>query len=149
MALGEWLAQNWFNLFSAAGMAGLVFAVTSLRAETKTRRLANLLTVTSNHREIWKEFLHNPKLERIRNASVDTTKRPITEVERVFVTSVILHIHSVYYAMNDQMIIKLDGLRQDVGEFISLPIPREVWEQIKIVQNDEFVAFVESCRNWK
>jgi hypothetical protein len=32
---------------------------------------------------------------------------------------------------------------------MSLPIPRAIWEKVKVVQNDDFVAFVESCRNWK
>jgi hypothetical protein len=72
MEIGGWASQNWFNLFSAIGiMAGLSFTTYSLRSETKTRQIANLLTITANHREIWKEFLNNPKLARIRDASAD------------------------------------------------------------------------------
>jgi hypothetical protein len=62
---------------------------------------------------------------------------------------VIQHLSTVYYAMNDQLVIKVEGIRRDIAQFLSLPIPREVWEKIKVLQNDEFVAFVESCRNWK
>jgi hypothetical protein len=40
-------------------------------------------------------------------------------------------------------------LRRDVAQFFSLPIPRAVWEKTKVTQNDDFVAFVESCLNWK
>jgi hypothetical protein len=59
--MAQWLAENWFNLFSSAGiMGGLWFTAVSLRSETKTRRVANLLTITANYREVWKEFFHSP-----------------------------------------------------------------------------------------
>lgn len=150
MEIGEWLSQNWFNLFSAAGIIGsLWFTAVSLRSETKTRRVANLLTITANHREIWTAFLENEKLARVRDAGADTTKQPVTDAEKIFVTFVILHMSSVFHAMSDQLVVKVEGLRRDIAQFFSLPIPREVWEKIKVLQNDDFVAFVESCRNWK
>ena len=150
MGIGEWLRQNWFDFSSVIGIiASLCFTAFSLRSETKTRRIANLLSITANHREIWKEFLNNPKLARVRDAAADTAKQPVTDAERVFVTSVILHTNSVYYAISDKLVIKYERLRQDIAQFFSLPIPREVWEKIRVLQNDDFVAFVESCRIWK
>ena len=150
MGIGEWVSQNWFSLFSAIGIiAGLWFTAFSLRSDTKTRRIANLLTITANHREVWKVFLNDKSVSRVRDASADTAKQAITDAERVFVTFVIFHMSSVFYAMNDQLVVKVEGLRRDIAQFLSLPIPREVWEKIKVLQNDDFVAFVESCRNWK
>ena len=150
MGIGEWILQNWFNLFSAIGIiAGLWFTAFSLRSETKTRRVANLLTITANHREIWKEFLNNPKLARVRDAAADTAKQPVTDAERVFVNLVIQHINSVYYAMSDQLVVKYEGLRRDIAQFFSLPIPQAVWDRMKIFQNDALVRFIEECRNWK
>jgi len=67
----------------------------------------------------------------------------------VFVTFVILHMSSVFHTMSDQLVVKVEGLRRDVAQFFALPVTREVWEKIKVLQNDEFVAFVKSCRNWK
>jgi hypothetical protein len=146
----QWFTENWFDLLSASGIiAGLWFTAFTLRSDTKTRRIANLLTITANHREIWKAFLAGNGLARVRDGSADIIKQPVTDAERVFVTFVILHMSSVFYAMNDQLVIKLEGLRRDIAQFLSLPIPREVWEKIKVLQNDDFVAFVESCRNWK
>jgi hypothetical protein len=150
MELGGWVSQNWFNLFSAIGIsAGLWFTAFSLRSETTTRRVANLLTITANHREIWKEFLNNPKLARVRDAAADTAKQPVTDAERVFVNLVIQHINSVYYAMSDQLVVKYEGLRRDIAQFFSLPIPKSVWERMKVFQNDALVRFIEECRNWK
>ena len=150
MEIGGWVSQNWFNLFSVIGIiAGLWFTAFSLRSETKTRRIANLPTITANHREIWKEFLNNPKLARVRDAAADTAKQPVTDAERVFVTLVILHINSVYYAMSDQLVVKYEGLRRDIAQFFSLPIPQAVWDRMKVFQNDALVRFIEECRNWK
>ena len=150
MEIGGWVSQNWFNLFSVIGIiAGLWFTAFSLRSETKTRRVANLLTITANHREIWKEFLNNQKLARVRDAAADMAKQPVTDAERVFVTLVILHINSVYYAMSDQLVVKYEGLRRDIAQFFSLPIPQAVWDRMKVFQNDALVRFIEECRNWK
>jgi len=150
MEIGGWILQNGFNLVSAIGIvASLLFTAFSLRSEAKTRQIANLLTITANHREIWNEFLNNPKLARVRDANADTVKEPVTDAERVFVTIIILHIGSVYYAMKDELVIKLEGLRRDVAQFLSLPIPQAVWEKMKVVQNDALVRFIEECRNWK
>jgi hypothetical protein len=150
MGIWDWVSQNWFNLFSAIGIiAGLWFTAFSLRSATKTRRVANLLTITANHREIWKEFLNNPKLARVRDAAADMAKQPVTDAERVFVNLVIQHINSVYYAMNDQLVVKYEGLRRDIAQFFSLPIPQAVWERMKVFQNDALVRFIEECRKWK
>ena len=150
MGFEEWFSQNWFNLFSVVGIiAGLCFTGVTLRSETKTRRIANLLTITANHRAIWKEFLGDPELTRLLDASADLVKLPVSRDEEIFVTLVILHISSVYYAMKDELVIKLEGLRRDVSQFLSLPIPSSVWDKVKLVQNDDVVTFVESCRNWK
>ena len=150
MGIGDWLSNNVFNLLTAVVAVGsLWFTAISLRSETRTRRIANLLSITANHREIWTIFLNDRALARVRDASANTTKQPITDAEWIFVNLVIQHIHSVYRAMNDQLVVKIEGLRRDIAQFLSLPIPSAVWERIKILQNDDFVAFVQACRNWK
>lgn len=150
MEFGDWLATNWFNVLSAGGVVGsLWFTAVSLRSANQTQRIANLLAITANHREVWRVFLNHRELARVRDTSADPAKQPVTQSERVFVNMVIQHVNSVYYALNDQLVVKVEGLRRDIAQFLSLPIPREVWESIKVLQNDDFVAFVESCRNWK
>ncbi len=51
--------------------------------------------------------------------------------------------------MRDELTVSPEGLRRDVSEFFSLPIPAAVWNKFKVLQNDRFVKFVEDCRNWK
>lgn len=143
----QWLAQNWFTLLNAVGIVGgLLFTGYSLRSETKTRRIANLLTMTRNHRDIWTELYRNPALARVLDPDVDTAKNPIRRDEEIFVNLVIQHLNSAYYAMRDELAIKPEGLRRDVGSFFTLPIPAAVWAELKGLQDDRFVAFVEACR---
>jgi len=39
-----------------------------------------------------------------------------------------------------------EGLKAEVRGFFSCPIPKAIWEKMKIFQNKKFTAFVESCR---
>jgi hypothetical protein len=142
----RWIAENWFTALSAVGVVGgLFFTAVSLHSETKTRKIANLLTMTANHREVWKEILHRPELARVVDKSADVVKQSVTPQEQAFVSMVVLHLSSVYEALKDELVIKQQGLRRDVAMFFSLPIPRAVWEKTRILQNADFVAFVEKC----
>jgi len=150
MGFFPWLTRNAFELLNAVGIIGsLLFTAHSLRSETKTRRVANLLALTEAHRNIWKEQLKNPQLGRVLEAKVDLVKEPITRSEQIFVNLVIQHLSVVFHTMRDELTIKPEGLRRDVASFFSLPIPQAVWEQLKAVQDDKFIAFVEACKNWK
>jgi hypothetical protein len=146
----RWIAENWVTALNTVGVVGgLFFTAFSLHSESKTRRFANLLTITKNHRNIWADFYRNPGLARVLDTTADLSKNSVTREEEIFVNLVILHTNSVFYATKDELVVKLEGLRRDVWWFFSLPIPQAVWERAKLVQNDAFVAFVESCRNWK
>jgi hypothetical protein len=80
----QWLTENWFNLFSSLGIiGGLWFTAISLHSETKTRRIANLLTITANYREVWKEFFRSPELARVIEPSADVSKQPVTSAEEL------------------------------------------------------------------
>ena len=148
----HWLAENWLNIFTLLFGSGLWFAVFSIvkntqvrNEEVKEQKIANLLAITASHREIWKIYLYCNNLERIRDVVADTTKHPITHRERVFVNLVIQQVNSVYYTMADQLVVEYDGIRRDIGEFFSLPIPNAVWRSAKPLQSHDFAAFVESA----
>jgi transposase-like protein len=108
-------------------------------------RVANLLTITTNYREVWKEFFRSAELVRVIDPSSDVAKRPVTPEEEFFVSMVISHTSSMYEALKDELVTKQEGLRRNVGSFFSLPIPQAVWKKTKIYQNGDFVAFVEKC----
>lgn len=150
MGIWEWLTANSFDLLSAVGIiGGLFFTAHSLRAEAKTRRVANLISITGSHREVWKLYFNSPELARVFDVKADTIRQPTTQKEEAFVNMVIAHISTVYYAIQNDLVVKQEGVRRDVAQFLSLPIPRTIWDKIKVVQNDDFMEFIESCRNWK
>ena len=141
----QWLTENWFNLLSSVGIiGGLWFTAFSLHSETKTRRIANLLSITANHREVWKEFFHSPELTRVIDPAADVANEPVTRAEELFVGLVISHVNSVFYATHDKLVIQWEGWRRDIAQFLSLPIPKAVWTKAKMLQNQDFAAFIES-----
>jgi len=145
MGVEEWISQNWFDLFSSVGITGgLWFTAVSLHSETKTRRIANLLTITANYRDVWKEFFRSPELARVIDPLADVARQPVTPSEEFFVNMVISHTSSVYEALKDELMTKQEGLRRDVGSFFSLPVPKAVWTKSKLLQNRDFTAFIES-----
>ena len=146
----HWIGENWVTVLNAVGIVGgLLFTAFSLRSETKTRRIANLLAITQNHREVWTELYRRPALERVLKSSAELARQPVSVEEEIFVNFVILHLNSVYQAIKAGLVIKPEGVRRDVWWFFSLPIPQAVWEKMKVLHNDDFVSFVDNCRNWK
>jgi len=93
---------------------------------------------------LWKEFLNQPKLARVLDASANVANQPVTLEEEFFVHMIISHISSMYEALKDELVTKQEGLRRDVASFFSLPIPKAVWQRTKPLQNLDFAAFIES-----
>jgi hypothetical protein len=150
MELHHWIGDHGFDLLEAAAIiASLTFTAVSFRRDDRSRRVENLLTLTQSHRDVWKEQLRDPKLRRVLEAKADLAREPVTRAEEIFVTLVVQHLNIVFHALRDELTIQPEGLRRDVWQFLSLPIPQAVWNQLKPLQNDAFVAFVEACRNWK
>src|SRR4051812_13568852 len=97
-----WLTANAFDLLNALGIVGsLLFTAHSLRSETKTRRIANLLSITEAHRNIWKEHFKNPHLARVLSPQADLSKEPVTPDEEIFVNLVIQHLGVVFQSTAD------------------------------------------------
>lgn len=146
MEFFTWLNQNWFILLQSVGIiASLIFTGLALRLDVKSRRIGNLIDLTQGHREIWSQLYRRPDLARVLDPKADLTDSEVTESERIFVTLVVTHLNSIYHALTDRLTVQPDELRQDVRSLFSLPIPNAVWEQIKSLQDREFVRFVEAC----
>ena len=84
------------------------------------------------------------------DARVDVTRFPVTESERLFVRFLILHLATSFEARKRKMFLLEEGLKRDIREFFTLPIPRAVWFGVRAYQQQDFVAFVEemmtACR---
>jgi len=150
MGILGWVDDNLFNLVSAVGIiSGLYFTAVSYRADERSRQVSNLLALTQNHQRIWQDFYHQPDLARVLDERVDLNQQPMTRAEQEFVNLVVQQLNAVYQATKTGMLMKQEGTRREIADFFSLPIPKAVWEKMKPLQNEDFAAFVEACRNWK
>jgi hypothetical protein len=146
MALTDWINHNWFGLAQTAALAGGLFLIgIALLLEARARRVANLIQLTQQHRDLWERMYSQPELARILDPGVNLSKMGVTAEEEMFVVFIILHLSSTYYGIRSGFFQKPHGLRKDIERFFSLPIPRAVWEKVKALQDAPFVKFVERC----
>jgi hypothetical protein len=145
MGIFSWMAEHGLDLDTMAVTASLLIAAYTTFKDEKARKIGNLLAVSHQYREIWKEVYDQPQLFRILKRDVDLNKEPISNSERLFVKLLILHLDTVYRAMKAGMFVKLQGLRKDIKDFCSLPIPKAVWETMRPLQDKDFIKFVESA----
>lgn len=144
--MGFWITHNSFALFQSGVLAaGLLFIGFGILSEAKARRVSNLIRLTEQHRELWERMYVQPELARILDRDIDVETENVTPDEEMFVTFIILHLSSTYFAIRAGFFQKPHALRKDIEEFFSLPIPHAVWEKVKELQEPPFVRFVERC----
>ena len=152
MGIEEWFSHDWFDILSAVtGIGGLWAAAFAIHKDAKARKdeaqarkVANLLAITANHRELWKVPLLFHELARVIDPAADLTQQPITPAEKFFMSMAISHTSSTFEALKDELLTRQEGLRRDVRAFYSLPVPKAVWSKTKLLQNQDFAAFVDS-----
>jgi hypothetical protein len=138
-----WFSEHWFDLLQSVGIIGsFLLAAYTTWNDTKARRVGNSIAINSQHRNIWKDIYDHPQLARVLDMEADA--KDISIGEELFVTTIIAHLSTVFRAMKQGEFVKLEGLQNDVREFFSLPIPKAVWTKTKLLQNQDFAAFIES-----
>lgn len=142
-----WIATHWLDLLQSVGIvASLLFSQLSFRADAAARKVSNTFIVTAHHREIWSQIFRHPELVRVLQKKVDLEKEAVTAAEEAFVLTLIHHLSATVEAIDAGALAAPEGLRKDVRSFFSLPIPKEVWDRRKGIQDKRFVAFVERAR---
>jgi len=144
--VGQFIAEHGIDVLQSIGIvAGLFTTAYTLHEEAEARRVANLFTVTKHHREIWSFVIDKPELSRVLEARINLEQCPVTESERLFVRFLILHLATSFEARKRRMFFAEEGLKSDMREFFSLPIPRVIWREIRRYQQRDFVQFVEEA----
>jgi hypothetical protein len=147
MGFPTWGAQLWIDLLQTVGIVGgLLFTAYATWKDERARRIGNSIAITEQYRQIWKELYERAELSRVLAKDADVEKQPVSVQEELFVKTLVLHLGTVYRAMKHSEFVKLEGLRRDVREFFTLPIPREVWQRVKSFQDKDFVEFVGKCQ---
>jgi hypothetical protein len=142
----QWIGQHWFDLLQSAGIIGsLLLTAHTLRKDGQARTVSNTIAINEQYSRIWHEFYERPALSRILKKDVDLNRQPVSDEEARFVKTLILHLDTVRRTMAAGIFTEIQGLRKDIRDFFTLPIPKAVWEKIKPFQDRDFVAFVESA----
>jgi hypothetical protein len=141
-----WLQGNWFNVVQTVSIVfALVFTGLSLRRDTRSRRLSNLLILKGEHRELWSIIHGKPEFARILQADVDLVGRPMKSDEEIFLRQMIAHFAAAFELIQDGTPLDLEAFRRDAKEIFSLPLPKSAWQRAKNLQNPGFSKFIEDA----
>ena len=99
--------------------------------------------MTAAHREIWSRIVENPRLGRVLDPAANVKRKPPTLQERLLVQMVVLHVRSAFKASRLGLNIDEEDVAKDIRDFFSLPIPRVVWERVKVYQSPELRRFID------
>lgn len=142
----HWIGEHGFDLLGATGIVcSLLYTARSFRADETSRRIANLLTLTTAHREIWTTLYTRPEIKRVLDPKADLYRKPMSDEEALFVTLLLLHLNATWQATKEGVFRTKQAIEEDIRWFFSLPIPKAVWERSKMLQDSDFVEFVEQC----
>jgi len=141
------VSKNWFDLLQSLGIvASLLLAIHTSRRETRARQISNLNAMKQDYIQIWNVLYSRPELENIFR-SKQPVDRPISVAERLFVKMLIIHLDSAYRAMKAGLFVHLEGLQTDIRTFFAAPVPKKIWEELRALQDRQFVEFVEEVLN--
>lgn len=142
----HWIAEHGFDLLGACGIvASLVFTGLAFYKDEQARHVGNLLAIVTAHREIWSELFVRPELARVLDPQADLKTNPVSLQENLFVNFLLNHLSASFRATQLKMFAPVGPWTQDIRRFLSLPIPKFVWEQSRPLQDPEFVAFIEGA----
>lgn len=142
----HWFAERGKDtLETLALIAGLFFTAASFRADSKERKISNLMSLASSHRDLWLEMNNKPELTRVLKKSLDLKKHPISIIEQRFVHLLITQLAVSYAAQQAGVLPDMKGLEKDIRAFFALPIPGHVWKWSREFQDPAFVEFVQKC----
>lgn len=144
MEVTRWLVHHGESLLESIGIiGGLIFTGVGLHRDSRARRVENLFTITQHHRELWQTASQNPALTRVLEADRETLREPPSQQEKLFVRSLILHLGTVYRAIKLDEMLKPQGMDGDIRAFFLKPVPKLVWNEEKLFQDQDFVIYVE------
>lgn len=141
--INDFLLKNWFDLLQSSFIVGsFILSFIATRNDIRSRKIEHLLHINQSYREIWSKTYTYPELLRIRETNIDLTTHPITESERRMIKEMIIHIYAIYEAIESNQIEKGE-MDKDIYDFLQLPIPNAIWEEVKMYHNKQFIDYID------
>jgi hypothetical protein len=145
-ALSSWVDGNWFNVIQTVGIVGsLWLTMAAANRDAKAKEIENLLSLSEQHRELWKEIPQRIDLARIFQRDGDVLLTPPTVAETEFLNLVFVHFQTGWRVAKAGGITTLKEMQADIQDFFALPLPRAVWEKTRAARNKYFAAFVDKA----
>lgn len=142
--INDFVLKNWFDLLQSSFIVGgFILSFIATRNDIRSRKVEHLLHINQSYREIWGKTYTHPELLRIRETDLDLKKKPITDAESRMVREVIIHIYAIYEAIQNNQLEKGE-MEKDIYDFLHLPIPNSIWEEVKMYQNKQFVDYIDT-----
>ncbi len=142
----QWFADKGKDtLETFALITGLFLTAAAFRADSKQRKIANLMTLAASHRDLWLQMTEKPELARVLEKDLNLKKHPVSIIEQRFVNLLITQLVVSYRAQQAGVLPEMQGVEKDVRAFLALPIPHHVWQWSKEFQEPDFVEFVQKC----
>jgi hypothetical protein len=146
MESSPWDFQRLRDIAETLGLVGtLLFTAYTNHKDEKARRVANLISLTQLRNQIWDEAEKDASLSRISEPHPDLNAKPITDKEMQFMKKLIIHLSTVFRAQKEGVFPELEGLKNDVGDFFKLPLPKTAWQTIEQFQDRDFRRFMKEC----
>lgn len=145
-AFSSWVDSNWFNVIQTVGIVGgLSLTRAAANREARAKEIENLLALSEQHRELWKEIPRRKNMARVFQRDTDPLSTPATVEETEFLNLVIVHFQTGWCIAKTGGLMTLAEMKADVRNFFNLPLPCAVWENTKHSRNKAFVRFVEKA----
>ncbi len=145
--LYDFLLENWFDLLQTVFIVvGFVLTYCANRSDVRSGKVDHLLSLSQSYREIWNKTYSQPELLRIRELDVDLEKHPITEAEKRMVKETILHIYTIYVAIENKQLDKGE-MSKDISDYLRLPIPNAIWQEGQRYYPKRFTKFISDLLN--
>ncbi len=142
-----WIYDQWFPILQGAGIVGsLIYGGIALQRDIRSRQISDLLKLTDQHRQLWREVHRRPELARVLQTDVDLVAHPITTAEEEFLNMVIVHFSTGWEVARRGGLVSPEALVMDARDFFQRPMPKAVWQKTKPYRSPPFVEFVEGSR---
>ena len=133
-----------YSLLQTVGIiAAFILSLIAFFKSGKGVKINASQQIAQYHRELWLEFCRNEKLSRIFKKQTDTFDLIlVTDQERQFINLVFIHMGESFSATRKRFTYKIDGLDDDIADFLSYPIPQKVWQENSPYYDKSFVEYV-------
>lgn len=123
---------------------GASLTIIQITRNVTANRIANLLAVTKNHREIWSMLMDRDELHEIMMTSSKIRKaNELSTEQRLFLNFLLLHMAAAFASTRSGLLTRNKSVSTDVGELMSLPAPFAFWSEQKRFHHKPFARFVD------